>query len=323
MFRKPKSNKNNKAVLRRKIEDTMSQENSSEEEGNEDETSELLSQARKRSKTIGSTSLNSGLVAATSTTLSADDGKNKASSSVLHTFASSHDQAKPSEKDLATSTATHHASAKASDQEGSTGFGEDGIFRDSKRNKFHAGPIRAPQNVRVTARFDYQPDICKDYKQTGFCGFGDTCIYLHDRSDTLSGWQLEQQWQQQQDAKKKQQESELDNYLKQQEMFANGVKEDLQTMETDSGLPFACHICRTHFTEPVVTNCMHYFCQDCILKHVRETAETCPICGKDTFGVFNEPSKLIAYKRKVLGRASGNGKDSWKAFFDHFHKSDE
>jgi RING finger protein 113A len=34
------------------------------------------------------------------------------------------------------------------------------------------GPIRAPDNVRVTVRWDYQPDICKDYKETGFCGFG-------------------------------------------------------------------------------------------------------------------------------------------------------
>jgi RING finger protein 113A len=37
------------------------------------------------------------------------------------------------------------------------------------RNK---GPIRAPSNLRVTVRWDYQPDICKDYKETGFCGFG-------------------------------------------------------------------------------------------------------------------------------------------------------
>ena len=26
------------------------------------------------------------------------------------------------------------------------------------------GPIRAPQNIRATVRWDYQPDICKDYK---------------------------------------------------------------------------------------------------------------------------------------------------------------
>lgn len=34
------------------------------------------------------------------------------------------------------------------------------------------GPMRAPTNVRSTVRWDYQPDICKDYKETGFCGFG-------------------------------------------------------------------------------------------------------------------------------------------------------
>ena len=39
------------------------------------------------------------------------------------------------------------------------------------------GPIRAPAFVRSTARFDYQPDICKDYKETGFCGYGDQCKY--------------------------------------------------------------------------------------------------------------------------------------------------
>ena len=63
------------------------------------------------------------------------------------------------------------------------------------RNKFLAGPLRATTTIRTTARFDYQPDICKDYKETGFCGFGDTCIYLHDRGDTKSGWQMEKDYE--------------------------------------------------------------------------------------------------------------------------------
>ena len=45
------------------------------------------------------------------------------------------------------------------------------------------GPIRAPDNLRSTVRWDYQPDVCKDYKETGFCGFGLSCKFLHDRSD--------------------------------------------------------------------------------------------------------------------------------------------
>ena len=39
-----------------------------------------------------------------------------------------------------------------------------------------------------------QPDICKDYKETGFCGYGDSCKFLHDRGDYKSGWQLEREW---------------------------------------------------------------------------------------------------------------------------------
>ena len=58
---------------------------------------------------------------------------------------------------------------------------------------FRKGPIRAPAHLRATVRWDYAPDICKDYKETGFCGFGDSCKFLHDRSDYKHGWQLERE----------------------------------------------------------------------------------------------------------------------------------
>lgn len=44
------------------------------------------------------------------------------------------------------------------------------------------GPLKAPGNLRATVRWDYQPDLCKDFKETGYCGFGDSCKFLHDRS---------------------------------------------------------------------------------------------------------------------------------------------
>lgn len=98
------------------------------------------------------------------------------------------------------------------------------------------GPIRAPANLRATVRWDYQPDICKDYKETGFCGFGDSCKFLHDRSDYKLGWQLER-------------EAASGEYH-------NSGDEDDKKYEIDSdedNLPFKCFICRETFTDPVVT----------------------------------------------------------------------
>ena len=39
------------------------------------------------------------------------------------------------------------------------------------KNPFR-GPVRATEHIRISCRFDYQPDICKDYKETGYCGYG-------------------------------------------------------------------------------------------------------------------------------------------------------
>lgn len=35
--------------------------------------------------------------------------------------------------------------------------------------------------IRTVTIMDYQPDVCKDYKETGYCGYGDSCKFLHDR----------------------------------------------------------------------------------------------------------------------------------------------
>ena len=52
----------------------------------------------------------------------------------------------------------------------------------------HVGPVKAaPTNVRAITITDFAPDVCKDYKQTGFCGFGDNCKFLHAREDYKQG----------------------------------------------------------------------------------------------------------------------------------------
>ena len=84
---------------------------------------------------------------------------------------------------------------------------------------------------------------------------------------------------------------------------------DASAVAADDGLPFACHLCRNYFKDPVVTACGHYFCERCIMDRVRTVDEACPICGKDTSSVFNQPAKLIAKKRQVVGR-----KATWEEY---------
>lgn len=61
--------------------------------------------------------------------------------------------------------------------------GLDGLYRGASKyaaqlptGSAKYGPIKAPQaDVRMITLVDYQPDVCKDYKETGWCGFGDSC----------------------------------------------------------------------------------------------------------------------------------------------------
>ncbi|KAI3800579.1 hypothetical protein L1987_28670 [Smallanthus sonchifolius] len=66
------------------------------------------------------------------------------------------------------------------------GFRREQTVASEKAGGSH-GPLRASAHIRVSARFDYQPDICKDYKETGYCGYGDSCKFMHDRGDYKSG----------------------------------------------------------------------------------------------------------------------------------------
>ncbi|XP_055513103.1 E3 ubiquitin-protein ligase RNF113A [Leucoraja erinacea] len=139
------------------------------------------------------------------------------------------------------------------------------------------GPIRAPEHLRATVRWDYQPDICKDYKETGFCGFGDSCKFLHDRSDYKHGWQIER---------------ELD-----EGRYSVNDDENYEVSSDEDAMPFKCFICRTSFTNPVMTKCKHYFCESCALQHYRKS-KRCYVCNEQTNGVFNPAKELMAKMKK-------------------------
>jgi len=152
------------------------------------------------------------------------------------------------------------------------------------------GPIRAPENLRATVRWDYQPDICKDYKETGYCGFGDSCKFLHDRSDYKHGWQLEKEYA----AGEYGHESDDDKKYE-----IDSDKEDL---------PFKCYICRKSFVNPVVTKCKHYFCEQCALNRYKKTTR-CAICNNQTSGIFN-PAKELITKLQGIKDMSESDQDS-------------
>ncbi|XP_020826575.1 E3 ubiquitin-protein ligase RNF113A-like [Phascolarctos cinereus] len=144
------------------------------------------------------------------------------------------------------------------------------------RPRDRRGPVRAPEHLRATVRWDYQPDVCKDYKETGFCGFGDTCKFLHDRADYKPGWQIERELRQ----------------------GRYGAPDDA-AYELSSGAgahgrpPRRCLLCRHPFRSPVVTPCGHCFCGACALRHFRSSPR-CYVCERPTHGVFNPARGLVA-----------------------------
>jgi len=142
------------------------------------------------------------------------------------------------------------------------------------------GPQRSNNStIRTVTIVDYQPDVCKDYKETGYCGFGDTCKFLHDRGTYLAGWQLDKLAE---DAKRQ-----------------PGDKSDSDS-DSDEDVPFACLVCRKPFTDPVVTRCGHYYCSACAIKRYAKTPK-CLACGVPTGGLFNRADKVIAkLKEKEL-----------------------
>ncbi|XP_022722604.1 zinc finger CCCH domain-containing protein 1-like [Durio zibethinus] len=132
-------------------------------------------------------------------------------------------------------------------------------------------PIRASAHISVSARFDYQPDICKDYKETGYRGYGESCKFMHDSGYYKSGWLLEKDLEEAQKARKR-------NLALGGDDDDDEAGVDQSDDDDDDSLPFACFICLQPFVDPVVTTCNHYFCEHCALKHHAKNKK-CFVCN--------------------------------------------
>lgn len=179
---------------------------------------------------------------------------------------------------------------------------DDGLYKGSSRYanfitknpnapSRQVGPLKAPTNIRTITVTDFAPDVCKDYKQTGFCGFGDSCKFLHAREDYKQGWELDRDW-------------EIGTQGKRQQQPGTRRKNEERDDEDDNAaldnIPFACIICKESYTSPVITRCGHYFCEKCALQRYRRNP-ACAACGTGTGGVFNiakNLKKLLDKKRE-------------------------
>jgi hypothetical protein len=98
--------------------------------------------------------------------------------------------------------------------------------------------------------------------------------------------------------------------------FIDGEEDDEDKYAINSDeddLPFACFICREPFTNPVVTMCGHYFCGNCAFDACKANGNKCPVCNKQTFGVFNKATKIVKKMAQMKGDASSAAPTSTSA----------
>ncbi|CAI4035229.1 hypothetical protein SMKI_12G3780 [Saccharomyces mikatae IFO 1815] len=144
------------------------------------------------------------------------------------------------------------------------------VLNMSGKSTLQTKQINQPTNIRTTVLMDFQPDVCKDFKQTGYCGYGDSCKFLHSRDDFKTGWKLNQDW--------------------------NAEEEDSKTATLDlDKIPFKCTLCKEDYKSPVVTSCGHYFCASCFAKEMKKGTR-CSICHKETHG----SAKVASDLQKIL-----------------------
>jgi RING finger protein 113A len=142
------------------------------------------------------------------------------------------------------------------------------------------GPVKAPSHLKATCRFDYSYGLCKDWRISGYCGYGDSCIFVHDRSEFKTGWELEKEWEKEQEEKRKKALENKERVEKEENAEVDEGKEMEKGCEKCGGV------------KEVFTLCKHEFCFKCSMELFLRSPK-CYVCGKDTKGIFNEVKKEV------------------------------
>ena len=131
---------------------------------------------------------------------------------------------------------------------------------------------RVKKHFKNPVDVDFNPSRCKDFHDSGYCSWGDSCIYAHDRTDYKRGWELDKEWEEQQkEAKNKQ----INAFLSKQ------LGEDEKNKQKEEN----CLLCEKKAVDAVYTECDHLFCEKCVLSRYK-LDQKCPECGKALKGVF-------------------------------------
>eukprot|EP00927_Polykrikos_kofoidii_P071601 TRINITY_DN67860_c0_g1_i1.p1 TRINITY_DN67860_c0_g1~~TRINITY_DN67860_c0_g1_i1.p1 ORF type:complete len:356 (+),score=70.23 TRINITY_DN67860_c0_g1_i1:202-1269(+) len=199
------------------------------------------------------------------------------------------------------------------------------------------GPTRNTlSNVRSTMRIEYwnassgtDGGVCKDYKETGYCGFGDSCKFLHDRSDYKQGYELEREWEAKQKKIEEEKRKRWERRAKKRAELGNDAPEGASSSSSSSDeddIPKACPSCNERWEQcnstPVQTVCGHYFCEDCAMTNFARST-LCMTCSAKTNGIFNSCDALEAKIKRGKAQKLAAKTNAATSFSDPFSVSKE
>lgn len=180
--------------------------------------------------------------------------------------------------------------------------------QNEKSAKFFAavGPTRSFNTIKHTNTIDYNPSRCKDWYEAGYCVFGNSCIFAHDRSDYKFGWEQEIDWEKKQKRKMERRQRRLEAAEQGREDEVSESSEEQELGGDDEDWKYAhidaqCLICQSQYTSPTLLECGHVFCEGCAQHQYAKTGK-CFKCSKKLNGIFNNG-------RKVLEKAEAERKE--------------
>ena len=164
----------------------------------------------------------------------------------------------------------------------------------NSKYKGNFGPLRAPTNIRVTSRMDHNPELCKDWFDAGYCVFGNSCIYIHDRYDYKTGWEMDRDFEKQE--RERWRRINDPTYQERPE-----YEEKLEKFKVDE----QCKMCNANYTNPKTLSCGHIFCEQCANK-LHDGKGKCLVCKKVLTGVMNNAEGELEKKRQLYEQMKRN-----------------